>query len=163
MKKKILLDSPFSYHLFVCYLHHLHQITPQSSPRSFCGPRKKTAPDFFFPFSIRILITKRKATTIYTCFTTSLCHHDKEGKKWLAMCFWKKNQREASESQKIWKRNDDKKGIKKVVVRALALRRKQQEFFIWKMRHILPFAFSGSRLRVNGSEVSPLFFFSHLK
>lgn len=46
--KKILLDSPFSYHLFVCYLHHLHQTTPPIIPFFCVLPPAKTAPDIFF-------------------------------------------------------------------------------------------------------------------
>lgn len=113
MKKKILLDSLFFISSFCVLFAPSPSNHPPIIPRSFfCGPRKKQRPTFF-PLSVRILIIKRKATTIYTCFTTSLCHHDKEGKKWLAMCFWKKNTSERAKARKIWKRNDDKKGIKK--------------------------------------------------
>lgn len=86
-QRKFLLASPFSYHLFVCYLHHLHQITPQSSfPKLFSLlsvlPRKKeAAPDDFFPLSVRYPYYGAKGNdNVYIVSLHPIRHHDKKGK-----------------------------------------------------------------------------------
>lgn len=90
------LDSPFSYHLFLCYFHHLHQMTPQTNRSFSVDSPQKQRPDSF-PHSYPYYEAKG-SDNIYM-FHYILYHHDKKKKMVCDGVFFFEKKRD----QKIWK------------------------------------------------------------